>query len=64
MKLQEIQTQKCGKRVEIQTDARKWKLRDDWLPGRYRVTVLVDNLKVDKYSTISVLTDPIEFEIK
>ncbi len=55
---------KPGGKIEIQTDARKWKLRDGWLPGRYRVTVRVDNLRVDKYSTISVLTDPIEFEIK
>ena len=55
---------KPGGKIEIQTDARKWKLRDGWLPGRYRVTVRVDNLRVDKYSTLSVLTDPIEFEIK
>ena len=55
---------KPGEKLEIQTDARKWKLRDGWLPGRYRATVRVDNLKVDKYSTLSVLSEPIEFEIK
>jgi len=55
---------KPGEELEIQTDARKWKLRDGWLPGRYRVTVRIDNLKVDKYSTLSVLSNPIEFKIK
>ena len=55
---------KPGEKLEIQTDARKWKLRDDWLPGRYKATVRVDNLIVDKYSTLSVLSEPIEFEIK
>ena len=55
---------KPGEELEIQTDARKWKLRDGWLPGRYKTMVRVDNLKVDKYSTLSVLSDPIEFEIK
>ena len=55
---------KPGKKLQVQTNARKWKLRDGWLPGRYRATVRVDNLKVDKYSTLSVLSEPIEFEIK
>lgn len=55
---------KPGEKLEIQTDARKWKLRDGWLPGRYRITVRVDNLEVDKYATLSVLSEPIEFEIK
>jgi hypothetical protein len=55
---------KSGGEIEIHTDARKWKLRDGWLPGRYRVTVRINNLKVDEYSTLSVLTDPVEFEIK
>ena len=55
---------KPGEKIEIQTDARKWKLRDGWLPGRYRATVRIDNLKVDKYSTLSVLSEPVEFEIK
>lgn len=55
---------KPGGKIDIPTDARKWKLRDGWLPGRYNVTVRIDNLKVDDYSTLSVLADPIEFEIK
>jgi hypothetical protein len=55
---------KPGEKLEIQTDVRKWKLRDGWLPGRYRVTVRVDNLEVDEYSTLSVLSEPVEFEIK
>ena len=55
---------KPGDKLEIQTDARKWKLRDDWSPGKYKITVRIDNLIIDKYSNLSVLSDPIEFEIK
>ncbi len=55
---------KPGARLLIRTDARKWTLRDGWLSGRYRVTLRVDNLTVDKYSTLSVLSDPVEFEIR
>ncbi len=55
---------KPGGNIKIQIDARKWKLKDEWLPGRYRVTVRIDNLKVDEYTMLSVLTDPVEFEIK
>jgi hypothetical protein len=55
---------KPGEQLEIRTDARKWKLRDGWLPGRYMVTIRVDNLRVDDYTTLSVSSDPFEFEIK
>ncbi|NQT13123.1 MAG: hypothetical protein HQ582_10270 [Planctomycetes bacterium] len=55
---------KPGDKLDIRTDVRKWKLRDGWFPGKYKVTVRVGNLMVDKYSTLSVLSDPIEFEIK
>ena len=48
----------------IQTDAHKWTLRDGWLPGRYKVTLRVDNLTADRYCNLSILSDPIEFEIK
>jgi hypothetical protein len=52
-----------GKSLQIETDARKWKLRDGWLPGRYEVTVRVDGLEIDPYYRLSVLSDPFEFEI-
>jgi len=53
-----------GKRLEIQTDAHKWTLRDGWLPGRYTVTVRVDRIRVDKWCSLSVLSDPCEFEVR
>lgn len=64
---------KKGDTLTIETDASKWLLHNDgrpearyngWLPGRYKVTLRVDNLTVDKYSTLSVLSDPVEFEIR
>ncbi len=55
---------KSGGKLIIRTDARKWKLRDEWLPGKYKVIVRIDKLNIDKYSTLSVLADPVEFEIK
>ena len=55
----------AGKQLTIETDATKWKLRDGWLPGRYRVTLRVNGLKVDNgRCTLFVLSEPFEFEIK
>lgn len=48
----------------VRTDARKWTLRDGWLPGRYKVTVRAEHLTVDRYSRLWVTSDPFEFEIK
>ncbi len=53
-----------GGKLVIITDAQKWKLCDGWLPGKYKVTVRVDSLKVDKYSSLSVISDPFEFDVK
>jgi len=55
---------KPGGILEVKTDARKWQLRDGWIAGRYRVTVRVDHLNADAYCRLSVLSDPLEFEIK
>ena len=55
---------KTGESLRIETDARKWKLRDGWLPGRYKVTVRVDRLRIDPYWTLSVVSDPFEFVIE
>lgn len=53
-----------GKLLDIRTDARNWTLRDGWLPGRYKATVAVMNLRVDHYTTMRVMSEPFEFEIK
>ena len=54
----------AGRSLVIQTDARKWRLRDGWLPGRYRIILSIGSLRVDPYTTVTVSSDPIEFEIK
>jgi hypothetical protein len=53
-----------GHSLSIRTDASKWTLRDGWLPGSYQITVRVDNLALDDYCTLSVMSDPIEFAIE
>jgi hypothetical protein len=55
---------KPGGTLTVKTDARKWKLRDGWLPGRYKVTIRVDHLTLDQYATLSVLSDPVEFRVE
>lgn len=55
---------KPGETLTIKTDARKWKLQDGWLPGHYKITVRVDYLTLDRYSTLSVLSDLVEFRIE
>lgn len=52
-----------GESLSVRTDARKWTLRDGWLPGRYEITVRVDGLRVDRHCVLSVTSDPTEFEI-
>ena len=63
---------KGGEKLEIKTDATKWKLHENgqppqryngWLPGHYKLTLRVDNLTVDKYCRLLVLSEPTEFEI-
>jgi len=50
--------------LSIRTDARKWKLRDGWLPGRYSVTIRVDGIAVDaRTNNFSVLSEPVRFRI-
>ena len=48
----------------VHTDARKWKLIDGWVPGRYRVTVRAEHIAVDRYSRLWTTSDPFEFEIE
>lgn len=55
---------RAGGEIQIRTDVRKWKLRDGWLPGRYRATVRVEDLRADRWCRLSVLSDPFEFEVK
>jgi hypothetical protein len=52
-----------GRSLSVRTDARKWLLRDGWLPGRYDITVRVDNLSIDHHSSLSVIGDPVAFRI-
>jgi hypothetical protein len=53
-----------GRALTITTDARKWSIRGGWRPGRYRVTVRVGNLRVDAFSTVDVLSEPVELVVR
>ncbi|MHC4574693.1 MAG: leucine-rich repeat domain-containing protein [Planctomycetota bacterium] len=53
----------AGETQYIHTNARKWKLKDGWQPGRYKITLRVNKLKADKFCTLSVLSSPIKLEI-
>jgi hypothetical protein len=54
----------AGAKHVIQTDARKWTIKGNWVPGHYRVVARVQRLEVDSFSTVSVLSEPFEFEVK
>jgi len=54
----------AGKSLTIRTDVRKWTIADGWLPGKYRMALRVDNLQVDGAAALSILGEPIEFEIR
>jgi hypothetical protein len=52
-----------GRTLTVSTHARKWAIRGGWTPGRYRVTVRVDGLRIDDFTTANVLSEPFEFVI-
>ncbi|MDA0591614.1 MAG: hypothetical protein O2820_26710 [Planctomycetota bacterium] len=55
--------------IESQTSAfilanlRTWQIRGGWTPGSYEVQAEVSGMTVDSFSTMSVLSEPIRFEI-
>lgn len=50
--------------LSVLVDISKWQIVDGWKAGKYRITVRVDNIDVDTYTKASVMSDPIEIEIK
>ena len=54
---------KPGESLSIIIDIRKWQVRGNWKPGIYKMTVRADNVVVDAYTKVSVMSDPIEFKI-
>lgn len=52
-----------GNSTTIQTELRKWQIRGGWTPGVYEVHASVSGIDVDQFSTVSVLSELIHFEI-
>ena len=55
---------KPGESRSVVIDISKWQIRDGWATCRYRISLRADNIEVDDYTTASVMSDPIEIEIK
>ena len=53
-----------GRTLTIRTDVRKWEVRGGWTPGRYRVTVRIDGLRIDELTTANVMSEAFEFVIR
>lgn len=45
-------------------DVRKWEVVGGWVAGTYQITVLINKINIDEYSSVSVLSDPIKIEIR
>ena len=45
-------------------DVSKWKLADGWGQGKYQILVRVDKIDVDRYTWMSISSDPIVIEIR
>jgi hypothetical protein len=50
--------------LSVLVDISKWQIVDGWKAGKYRITVRVDNIDVDAYTKVSVMSDPVEIEIE
>ena len=55
---------KPGQSLSVLVDISKWQIVDGWKAGKYRITVRADNLDIDAYTRASVMSDPVEIEIK
>jgi hypothetical protein len=55
---------KPGQSLSVLVDISKWQIVDGWKAGKYRITVRADNIDIDAYTKASVMSDPIEIEIK
>ncbi len=53
-----------GECLEVELDVSKWRLRDGWFKGRYKAVFRVDRIIADEYVELSVLSDPVTFEIR
>ena len=58
--LEEIPAQGTMKLV---VDCSKWAIRDGWIPGSYVVTFRLDRIIADKYSRLSVRSEPVIINI-
>ncbi len=56
---------KPGSSLTVATDAGQWEIEGGWIPGRYRLTVRVENLTTDgERCRLSVQSEPCTFEIR
>ena len=55
---------KPGELLSVVIDMAKWQIRDGWMPGKYKITVRAENIYIDEYASMSVMSDPTEIEIK
>jgi hypothetical protein len=53
-----------GESLEIELDVSKWRIRDGWRRGTYKAIFRVDRIIADEYVELSVLSDPVTFEIR
>ena len=50
--------------MNLTIDISKWKVRDGWIPGKYKMIFRLDRIIIDKYVRISVTSEAIKIEIK
>ena len=48
----------------LQTDLTKWIIRGGWQPGRYQVSVRIHEIRVDRFSSVTVDSEPITFVVR
>ena len=45
-------------------DVSKWQVADGWVQGKYQVVVRADKIDVDKYTWMSISSEPVVFEVR
>jgi hypothetical protein len=55
---------KSGESRSVVIDISKWQIHNGWTAGGYTITVRVENIQVDHYTSASVMSEPTQIEIK
>lgn len=53
-----------GEYYVVTIDLSKWQVREGWRPGKYTVDFRMEGIQADEFTTMTVMSKPVTFEIR